>query len=97
MSGYQLIIADEVFRGQFRKSFEKAEPICPTGSRNTRSTCTERPLLQERADHGAGSEHGFPDRPQPPDLQMPNIFKADARNFTRHAANLPVARLRPWS
>jgi uncharacterized protein len=29
LSGYQLMIADEVFRGRFRKSFEKPEPITP--------------------------------------------------------------------
>ncbi len=29
LAGYELIIADEVFRGRFRKSFEKAEPIPP--------------------------------------------------------------------
>jgi putative CocE/NonD family hydrolase len=27
LSGYELMIADEVFRGRFRKSFEKPEPI----------------------------------------------------------------------
>jgi hypothetical protein len=29
MGGYQLMIADEVFRGRFRKSFEKPEPLKP--------------------------------------------------------------------
>ena len=29
LAGYELIIADEVFRGRFRKSFEKAVPIPP--------------------------------------------------------------------
>jgi putative CocE/NonD family hydrolase len=29
MSGYQLMIANEVFRGRFRNSFEKSEPIVP--------------------------------------------------------------------
>jgi len=29
LSGYELMIADEVFRGRFRKSFEKPEPITP--------------------------------------------------------------------
>jgi hypothetical protein len=29
MGGYQLMIANEVFRGRFRKSFEKPEPITP--------------------------------------------------------------------
>jgi uncharacterized protein len=29
LSGYELMIADEVFRGKFRKSFEKPEPIAP--------------------------------------------------------------------
>jgi putative CocE/NonD family hydrolase len=29
MSGYQLMVADEVLRGRFRKSFERPEPIVP--------------------------------------------------------------------
>src|SRR5262249_47842328 len=29
MGGYQLMIANEVFRGRFRKSFEKPEPLVP--------------------------------------------------------------------
>src|SRR5207244_12648779 len=29
LSGYELMIADEVFRGRFRNSFEKPEPISP--------------------------------------------------------------------
>jgi putative CocE/NonD family hydrolase len=29
LSGYELMIADEVFRGRFRKSFERPEPIAP--------------------------------------------------------------------
>src|SRR5229473_3114520 len=29
LSGYELMIADEVFRGRFRKSFERPEPITP--------------------------------------------------------------------
>ncbi len=29
MGGYQLMVANEVFRGRFRKSFEKPEPITP--------------------------------------------------------------------
>ena len=29
MAGYQLMIADEIFRGRFRQSFEKPEPIVP--------------------------------------------------------------------
>lgn len=29
MSGYQLMVANEVFRGRFRKSFEKPEPLKP--------------------------------------------------------------------
>ncbi len=27
MGGYQLMIVDEIFRGRYRKSFEKPEPI----------------------------------------------------------------------
>jgi len=29
MSGYQLMVADEIFRGRYRKSFEKPEAIAP--------------------------------------------------------------------
>ena len=29
MSGYQLMIAGEILRGRFRRSFEKPEPITP--------------------------------------------------------------------
>jgi len=29
MSGYQLMVADEIFRGRYRKSFEKPEAITP--------------------------------------------------------------------
>src|SRR5258708_13160171 len=29
LSGYELMIADEVFRGRFRNSFERPEPIAP--------------------------------------------------------------------
>lgn len=29
MSGYQLMVADEILRGRFRKSFEKPEPVKP--------------------------------------------------------------------
>jgi uncharacterized protein len=29
LSGFELMIADEIFRGRFRKSFEKPEPITP--------------------------------------------------------------------
>ena len=29
MGGYQLMIAGDVFRGRYRKSFEKPEPIAP--------------------------------------------------------------------
>ena len=56
-AGYQLIIADEVFRARFRKAFERPEPLTPdqvepyvidlttgpTGSgRDTRSWCRSR-------------------------------------------------------
>ena len=27
LSGYELMIADEIFRGRYRKSYEKPEPI----------------------------------------------------------------------
>ena len=41
MGGYQLMIADEVFRGRFRKSFEKPEAIVAgRGDAVSRSTCT---------------------------------------------------------
>jgi uncharacterized protein len=29
LSGYELMIAEEIFRGRFRKSYEKPEPLSP--------------------------------------------------------------------
>ena len=49
MGGYQLMIAGDVFRGRFRKSFEKPEPVAARPrSRSTRSTCTGATTASER-------------------------------------------------
>ncbi len=83
MSGYQLIIADEVFRGRFRKSFEKAEPILP-------DRVEEYMIDLHWNDHCFKKGHKimvqvqstwFPLIDRNPQTFVPNIFKADARDF----------------
>ena len=83
LGGYQLMVANDVFRGRFRKSFEKPEPLVPGAVDAVHaSTCTPRATASGRAqDHGAGAEHLVPaHRPQPADLG-PNIFQATAGDY----------------
>ena len=67
MGGYELMIADEVFRGRFRKSFEKPEPIV-SGEVTpfTIDLHTNDHVFHEGAsDYGAGAEHVVSgDRPE---------------------------------
>ena len=48
MGGYELMIADEVFRGRFRKSFEKPEAIVAGEVTRLRSICTRTTTCSRR-------------------------------------------------
>ncbi len=83
LSGYELMIADEVFRGRFRHSFEKPEPI-PAG------VVTPFTIDLHTANHVFKKGHSimvqvqstwFPVIDRNPQKFVPNIFKAKESDF----------------
>ena len=83
MAGYQLMVANEVFRGRYRKSFEKPEPL-PAGSvveyaidlhtQNYRFTKGHRIMVQVQSTW-------FPLIDRNPQTFMPNIFQARPEDY----------------
>jgi len=85
MSGYELMIADDVFRGRFRKSFEKPEPITP----NKEELYT---IDLHGVDHVFKKGHRimvqvqstwFPIIDRNPQKYVPNIYKATAADYQK--------------
>jgi predicted acyl esterase len=83
MSGYQLMIANEVFRGRFRKSFEKPEPIAP-------NQVNEYMIDLHSLNHRFGTGHRimvqvqstwFPVIDRNPQKYVENIFLAKASDY----------------
>jgi putative CocE/NonD family hydrolase len=89
LSGYELMIADEVFRGRFRNSFEKPEPITP-------NAVTPFTIDLHTANHVFKKGHRvmvqvqstwFPIIDRNPQKFVPNIFEAkesDYQKTTQH-------------
>ncbi len=85
MAGYQLMIADEVFRGRFRNSFEKPEPLIPNQP-------TEFTISLHTSDHTFLKGHRlmvqvqstwFPLIDRNPQRFVPNIFLAGPADFQK--------------
>ncbi|MGC0772354.1 MAG: CocE/NonD family hydrolase [Candidatus Acidiferrum sp.] len=85
LSGYELMIADEVFRGRFRKSFEKPEPITP-------NAITPFTIDLHTANHVFKKGHRimvqvqstwFPIIDRNPQKFVPNIFEAKESDFQK--------------
>lgn len=85
MGGYELMIADEVFRARFRHSFEKPEPMTPNHvtplsiDLHTNDHCFlkgHRVMVQVQSTW-------FPLIDRNPQEFVPNIFKATAADFER--------------
>ncbi|MHB8502437.1 MAG: CocE/NonD family hydrolase [Candidatus Acidiferrales bacterium] len=85
LSGYELMIADEVFRGRFRKSFEKPEPITP-------DAITPFTIDLHTANHVFKKGHRimvqvqstwFPIIDRNPQKFVPNIFEAKESDFQK--------------
>ncbi len=85
MSGFELMIANDVFRGRFRNSFEKPEPITPgkvtpyTIDLHTNSHCFlkgHRIMVQVQSTW-------FPIIDRNPQKYVPNIFKATASDYIK--------------
>ncbi|HXW18448.1 MAG TPA: CocE/NonD family hydrolase [Candidatus Acidoferrales bacterium] len=83
MGGYELIISDEVFRGRFRKSFERPEPI-------PANEIVPFTIDLHTNDHAFLKGHRimvqvqstwFPIIDRNPQKFVPNIFKAAASDF----------------
>jgi uncharacterized protein len=97
LSGYELMIADEVFRGRFRNSFEKPEPIKP-------NTVTPFTVDLHTANHVFKKGHRimvqvqstwFPLIDRNPQKYVPNIFEAKASDF--QSATQRIYRSRKFS
>ena len=85
LSGYELMIADEVFRGKFRKSFDKPEPITP-------NVVTPFTIDLHTANHVFKKGHRimvqvqstwFPIIDRNPQKFLTNIFEAKESDFQR--------------
>jgi uncharacterized protein len=83
LSGYELMIADEIFRGRFRNSFEKPEPITP-------GAVTPFTIDLHTANHVFKKGHRimvqvqstwFPLYDRNPQKFVPNIFEAKESDF----------------
>ena len=83
MSGYELMIADDVFRGRFRKSFSNPEPITP-------GKVEAYTIDLHGADHMFKKGHKimvqvqstwFPIIDRNPQKYVPNIFEAKAGDY----------------
>jgi putative CocE/NonD family hydrolase len=84
MGGYQLMIANDVFRGRFRKSFEKPAPITP-------NKAEEYVIDLHQSDHRFLKGHRimvqvqstwFPVIDRNPQKYVENIFKAKDSDYT---------------
>jgi putative CocE/NonD family hydrolase len=84
LAGYQLIIADEVFRARFRKSFERPEPVLS-------GRAEHYPIDLHWVDHRFRKGHKimvqiqstwFPLIDRNPQNYVANIFEARASNFS---------------
>jgi putative CocE/NonD family hydrolase len=83
MGGYQLMVANEVFRGRFHKSFEKPQPIEP-------NKVNEYMIDMRHCDHRFLKGHKimvqvqstwFPVIDRNPQKFVPNIFKAKDEDY----------------
>ncbi len=83
MAGYQLMVANEVFRGRYRESFERPEPIPPNEvlaysiglhAQNYRFKKGHRIMVQVQSTW-------FPLIDRNPQTFVPNIFEADEKDF----------------
>jgi putative CocE/NonD family hydrolase len=85
MAGYQLMVANEVFRGRFRKSFEKPEPLIS-------NQVTEFTIDLHTNDHTFRKGHRimiqvqstwFPLIDRNPQKFVPNIFRAAPEDYQK--------------
>jgi len=96
LSGFELMIADEIFRGRFRNSFEKPEPITP-------NQVTPFTVDLHTANHVFKKGHRimvqvqstwFPLYDRNPQTFVPNIFEAKESDYQK--ATQHIYRSKPY-
>jgi uncharacterized protein len=99
LSGYELMIADEIFRGRYRKSFEKPEPIVA-------GEITPFTIDLHTADHVFKKGHRimvqvqstwFPLYDRNPQTFVPNIFEAKASDYQKATQRIYRSKEHPSS
>ena len=99
LSGYELMIADEIFRGRYRKSFEKPEPIVA-------GEITPFTIDLHTADHVFKKGHRimvqvqstwFPLYDRNPQTFVPNIFEAKASDYQKATQHIYRSKEHPSS
>jgi hypothetical protein len=97
LSGFELMVADEIFRGRYRNSFEKPEPITP-------NTVTPFTVDLHTTNHVFKKGHRimvqvqstwFPLYDRNPQKFVPNIFEAQASDYQK--ATQRIYRSSPYS
>ena len=83
LAGYQLMVADEIFRGRYRKSFEKAEAIEPNKVLNYNIDMRGNDYTFKKGHRIMVQIHStwFPLYDRNPQKFVPNIFKATEADF----------------
>jgi uncharacterized protein len=99
LSGFELMIADEVFRGRFRNSFEKPEPLTP-------NAVTPFTIDLHTANHVFQKGHRimvqvqstwFPIIDRNPQRYVPNIFEAKESDYQKATQRIYRSRHFPSS
>ena len=83
MAGYQFMVANDVFRGRFRKSFEKPEPVTP-GKIETYTIdlhTLNHVFLKGHKIMVQVQSTWFPIIDRNPQTWVPNIFEAKESDF----------------
>jgi uncharacterized protein len=97
LGGYQQLVRGEIMRARFRKSFEKPEPMRP-------SQVEEVTFRLQDVLHTFKKGHcimvqvqssWFPAFDRNPQRYVPNIYKADARDFVKASQRVWTDRTHP--
>ena len=97
MGGYELMIADEVFRGRFRKSFEHPEPVVPNRVTpfNIDLHTNDHTFLKGHRIMVQVQSTWFPIIDRNPQKYVPNIFKARASDYQKTTQRIFRSKLHP--
>lgn len=90
MAGYQLMIADEIFRGRYRASFEKPEPIAPGKVQEYRWSLhgVDHTFLKGHRIMVEVQSSWFPLYDRNPQTFVPNIMTAPANAYVGQTVSI---------